>query len=97
MAELHHWYIIAYDIRSPKRWRKAYKLLQGYGTRLQYSMFRCWLNPREREKMRWQLESILEAEDDLLLIRLSSQCVRDLPQYNRPKAWSLDELPYRIL
>ena len=97
MAELHHWYIVAYDIRSPKRWRKAYKLLQGYGSRLQYSMFRCWLNPREREKLRWQLESILTTEDELLLIRLSHQCVRDLPHYNRPEAWSLDELPYRLM
>ena len=53
MAQLKHWYLICYDIRCPKRWRKAYKLLEGYGSRVQYSLFRCWLSQREREKLRW--------------------------------------------
>ncbi|MGD1904338.1 MAG: CRISPR-associated endonuclease Cas2 [Geitlerinemataceae cyanobacterium] len=97
MAELHHWYLIAYDIRSQKRWRRAYKLLQGYGSRVQLSMFRCWLSPREREKLRWLLEEILLPEDDLLLVRLSRQCVRSLPQYNRSDAWPRDEEPFRIV
>jgi CRISPR-associated protein Cas2 len=97
MAELQHWYLIAYDIRSPKRWREAYKLLQGYGDRLQYSMFRCWLSQREREKLRWKLEQILEAEDDLILIRLSHQCVKDLCTYNRSNVWSVDDASYRAI
>jgi CRISPR-associated protein Cas2 len=39
MAEPRHWYLVCYDIRCPKRWRKAYKLIEGYGDRLQYSIF----------------------------------------------------------
>jgi CRISPR-associated protein Cas2 len=97
MAELKHWYLIAYDIRCPKRWRKAYKLLEGYGDRLQYSIFRCWLSQRQREKLRWELEKILKPEDDLFLVRLSHQCVKDLQAYNRPNAWSVEEAGYRIL
>ena len=49
-----------------------------------------------REKLRWQLEQILTAEDDLLLIRLSMQCVKDLPKYNRPDTWLLKEDPFQI-
>lgn len=97
MAELKHWYLIAYDIRSPQRWRKAYKLLEGYGDHLQYSIFRCWLSPRDREKLRWELEKILVAEDDLLFIRLSHQCVKGLSAYNRPQAWSVNETSFRLL
>lgn len=97
MAEQKHWYLVCYDIRSPKRWRKAYKLLNGYGERLQYSIFRCWLSPRSREKLRWELEKVLETEDDLLLIRLSHQCVRDLQGYNRSDAWVLEEASFRVL
>jgi CRISPR-associated endonuclease Cas2 len=48
MAELKNWYLICY---GPKRWRKAYKLLEGYGERIQYSVFRCWLSQRMREKL----------------------------------------------
>ena len=96
MAELKNWYLICYDIRCPKRWRKAFRLLEGYGNRMQYSIFRCWLSQRMREKLRWQLEQILTAEDDLLLIRLSMQCVKDLPKYNRPDTWLLKEDPFQI-
>jgi CRISPR-associated protein Cas2 len=48
-----------------------------------------------REKVRWELEKVLTKEDDLLLIRLSQQCVKDLPKYNRPNTWLLDETGYR--
>ena len=97
MAELKHWYLVCYDSRCQKRWRKAYKLLEGYGERIQYSIFRCWLTQRSREKLRWQLEEILSQEDDLLLIRLSHQCVRDLPKYNRPNTWLFDEQTFKVL
>lgn len=97
MAEQKHWYLICYDIRCPKRWRKAYKLLGGYGERIQYSIFRCWLSQRVREKLRWQLEEILTAEDELLFVRLSEQCVRGLNVYNREDAWSPQGEGYRIV
>jgi CRISPR-associated protein Cas2 len=97
MAEAKNWYLICYDIRCPKRWRKAYKLLQGYGGRIQYSIFRCWLSQRGREKLRWELEKVLETEDSLLLIRLSDQCVEGLLAYNRPDAWPVEEAGYRIV
>jgi CRISPR-associated protein Cas2 len=47
--------------------------------------------------MRWQLEKILTQEDDLILIRLSHQCVRDLPAYNRPNTWLVNEGGFRLL
>ncbi|AFZ48711.1 CRISPR-associated protein, Cas2 family [Cyanobacterium stanieri PCC 7202] len=97
MAEAKNWYLVCYDIRCQKRWRKAYKLLEGYGERVQYSMFRCWLSQRMREKLRWQLEKVLSKDDDLILIRLSHQCVRDIPKYNRPNTWLLDENKFKIL
>lgn len=97
MAEQKNWYLVCYDIRCPKRWRKAYKLLEGYGSRLQYSIFRCWLSQRTREKLRWELEEVLTTEDDLLLIRLSHQCVKGLGVYNRPSAWSVEEGSYKVI
>ncbi|PJF46320.1 MAG: CRISPR-associated endonuclease Cas2, partial [Candidatus Thermofonsia Clade 3 bacterium] len=36
-------YIVTYDIADDRRWRKVFKLMYGYGDRLQYSVFRCAL------------------------------------------------------
>ncbi|NCJ06235.1 CRISPR-associated endonuclease Cas2 [Synechococcales cyanobacterium C] len=97
MAEQKHWYLICYDIREPKRWRKAYKLLQGYGETLQYSVFRCWLSQRQREKLRWELEKILTQEDDLMLVGMCHRCVERIPQYNRLSTWVQDVSGFRLL
>lgn len=97
MAQHKNWYLVCYDIRCQKRWRKAYKLICGYGDRLQYSIFRCWLSQKTREKMRWELEQILTREDNLILIRLSSSCVKSLPNYNRPNTWLSTNKGFRSL
>jgi CRISPR-associated protein Cas2 len=97
MAELKHWYLICYDIRDPKRWRKAYKLLLSYGDRMQYSISRCRLSQRQREKLRWELEQILEPEDDLMLAGLCHRCVERVPQYSRPGVWVEELGGFRVI
>lgn len=97
MGEAQHIYLICYDIRNQKRWRKAYSLLQGHGERIQYSIFRCILNQRNREKLRWELETILAKEDSILFVRLSNRCLEDIPKYNRPGAWENTGKPYLII
>ena len=72
------WYLVCYDVRDEKRLRKVAKHLEGYGTRLQFSIFRCWLGSGEAQKLRWELTQKLEAEDDLLVIPLCARCVRGL-------------------
>ena len=96
MTEAKLWYLVAYDIRDPKRWKKAYQLLQGYGERVQLSVFRCWLSQRQREKLRWELEEILTPEDSLLVAGLCRRCVERLVQCNRPQTWLLDDNGHQI-
>ena len=69
-----HWYIFSYDIRDPKRWRQVYKIVNGYGERVQYSLFRCHLTPTQMERARHALEKVMAEEDDLLVIQLSPRC-----------------------
>lgn len=91
-----HWYLISYDIRDPKRWRLSYKMLRGNGEWLQYSLFRCHLNKTELEAMRWELEKILTAEDDLLIIHLCNGCAAGVQSHGKQTDWSHNLPRYEI-
>jgi CRISPR-associated protein Cas2 len=73
------WYLVCYDIRNAKRLRKVAKHLEGYGSRLQYSVFRCWLSFQQMQRLKWELtKSMVEAEDDVMFIPLCGRCVAGL-------------------
>ncbi|MBW4549905.1 MAG: CRISPR-associated endonuclease Cas2, partial [Aphanocapsa sp. GSE-SYN-MK-11-07L] len=63
---------------------------------LQLSIFRCALSQRDREKLRWQLEKILVAEDSLLLAGLCDRCVERIIRSNRPGVWSVNPDNHQI-
>jgi CRISPR-associated protein Cas2 len=62
MAE--HLYIVTYDIRDPKRWRRVFKLMQGYGEWLQLSVFQCRLSRRRHADLIALLDGILKNDED---------------------------------
>ena len=86
-----NWYVICYDITEPKRWRRVYKKMHGYGRRLQYSIFRCRLTKIEVEKLRWELEKELTAEDKLLILKVCEKCENKTLSLNRPESWETDD------
>lgn len=64
-------YIVAYDIADDRRWRRVFKLMQGHGDRLQYSVFRCALSDRERVMLMEKLaRTIKHTEDQVLFFPL---------------------------
>jgi CRISPR-associated protein Cas2 len=87
------WYLLAYDVRDQKRLRAAARKLEGYGERLQYSVFRCRLSGRDMERLRWELGQILGREDDLLVIRLCASCVRGIRNRRSTEGWPADPEP----
>ena len=73
------WYLVCYDVRNAKRLRLVAKHLEGYGTRVQYSIFRCWLSDSQMQRLRWELtEKFTKPEDDVLFIPICSRCVEGL-------------------
>jgi len=80
MAQDAHWWLVCYDVRDPKRLRAAARHLQGYGHRMQYSVFRCWMTPLQMQRLRWELTEMLLPEDDVLMIPLCARCVDRLEQ-----------------
>lgn len=87
MSTRKDWYLVAYDVREPKRLRRVAKHLEGYGHRVQYSLFRCRLTAREKERLRWELVQIMEAEDDLLVIGLCGNCAARVVTSQAGQEW----------
>ncbi len=69
------WWLVCYDVRDPERLRRAARHMEGYGERMQYSVFRVWLTARAAERLRWELTELLCPEDDVLMIPLCASCV----------------------
>lgn len=66
-----HLYIIAYDISDPKRWRRVWKIMNGYGAWLQLSVFQCRLSRKRLVQMRGALsEAIQDGADHVLILDL---------------------------
>ena len=60
-------FIVTYDVCHPKRLRKVYKLMCGFGEHLQLSVFRCELNPRELIELRTGLAEVIHHHEDQVL------------------------------
>ena len=85
------WWLVCYDVRDEKRLRQCAKHMEGYGHRVQYSMFRCWMTAREVERLRWELTKRLDPADDVLLIPLCQRCVEGIVGIHgdgRPLEWA---------
>ena len=61
-------YIVSYDITCPKRWRKVYRAMMGYGDHVQYSVFRCELSDADKVAMIARLDALINHKDDQVLV-----------------------------
>ena len=61
-------YLVTYDISNPRRLRRIYKIMRGFGDPVQLSVFRCELSDRERAEMIMALDLEIHHRDDQILI-----------------------------
>jgi CRISPR-associated protein Cas2 len=61
-------YLVAYDIRDDRRLRSIASCMEGYGTRIQYSVFVCDLSDRERVLMRGDVEHLMKMSEDSVMV-----------------------------
>lgn len=57
-------WVIAYDTPSHRRRRKFAQLLEGYGLRVQWSVFECELRSEQLQRLRQRLERLIVAAED---------------------------------
>ena len=64
-------YIISYDISNDKIRNRIGSILEGYGARVQYSVFECWIEKNALNTLTTLLEKELKNEGN---IRIYQQC-----------------------
>ena len=68
-------YVISYDIPDNQRRNQLAKVLKGFGTRVQYSVFEAHLNKRQYEELKRAVERLIEpSEDSVRYYALCSAC-----------------------
>ena len=71
-------FLVAYDIADPKRLQKVAKTCEDYGTRVQYSVFECHLEPDALDELWLRLLDIIDpAEDRLVAYKLDAQAAKE--------------------
>lgn len=67
--------VACYDIADDRRRNRAAKLLEGYGDRVQESVFECHLDSVRLRRLRLALEKEIDPHEDRL--RFYSLCAKD--------------------
>lgn len=68
---MEHLYIVSYDIRNQRRWRRLFKTMRGFGCWLQLSVFQCRLDRMRILRMEAAINEIINhAEDHVLILDL---------------------------
>ena len=68
-------YIVSYDIPNDRRRARVHSALTGFGTWVQYSVFECFLNRKQRVLMEARLlKEIHQREDTIRIYGLCGAC-----------------------
>jgi CRISPR-associated protein Cas2 len=63
-----HLYIVAYDISDQKRWRRIFKIMEGYGEWLQLSVFQCRMSRRRHAELVALLDGMIQHQQDHIVL-----------------------------
>lgn len=99
MKSTEYWYIVCYDIRSPKRLQKVQRLLRKKAFMLQESVYLFASQAEDLSRLRTELIKYIRIhEDDMRIYQLGTQSCFDF--YNHTP-WGphifLSQLPYFIV
>lgn len=89
---MEHLYVVTYDISDPRRWRRVFRIMEGYGEWLQLSVFQCRLSRARLVQLEAGLaEAMNQHEDHVLLLDLGpmegvTPKVRSMGKVFRPVA-----------
>lgn len=65
---MEHLYVVSYDISEPRRWRRVFRIVKGYGEWLQLSVFQCRLSRARLLQLEAALKEAMNQDEDHVLI-----------------------------
>ncbi|SMH58438.1 MULTISPECIES: CRISPR-associated endonuclease Cas2 [Cyanophyceae] len=79
-------YLVAYDISDDKRRKKIADLMEGYGVRVQYSVFECHLSPKKYKELKKRLSRYYKEDqgDSLRFYPISSHTLSQVEIWGSP-------------
>lgn len=78
-------YVVTYDIPCNKRRKRVADLLEGYGRRVQYSVFECVLPVAKYEELQLRLRSRIKlGEDSVRFYPLSGHTLGQVVVWGEP-------------
>ncbi len=76
--------VVCYDIPSDRRRNKVGKILEGFGTRVQKSVFECDLQSKHLQKLKQKVTKVLKDEDSVRYYYLCAECLLKVEVVNGP-------------
>jgi len=76
--------LVCYDIPADRRRSKVSKILEGFGTRVQKSVFECDLQLKHLPKLKQKLTKVLKDEDQVRYYYLCANCLPKTEVVNGP-------------
>ena len=71
-------FLVFYDVRDARRLRHVARIIEGYGYRLQYSVFECALDNMRLQQLKAALDSELKHdEDQVMFVSLGESILKE--------------------
>lgn len=80
-------YLVCYDVSNPRRLQRMGKRMEGYGVRIQYSIFMCLLDSSGMRSLKDMIARTLNGEEDsVVILPVCSRCEASREEIG-PASW----------
>lgn len=76
--------VVCYDIPDNMRRNRVGKMLEGFGCRVQKSVFECDLEQKHLDKLKQKLRQLLQDEDSVRYYYLCRDCLQKVEVVSGP-------------
>lgn len=70
--------MVSYDIKDDIIRRKVQKIMEGFGEKVQYSVFECLLTDSQYKLMKDKLQSVISSSDSVRFYLLCDSCYKKI-------------------